>query len=187
VRLFVAVAVPPAIREAVATAAAPLRGMGADVRWTDPAGWHLTVAFFGETDPAILDALRGALAEITARFDVFDVRLRPVAGRSARSSVLWVELEPCEPLQEVATAVSAASRGLGLDIEHRSFRPHLTLARARTSVPRRIVDAYHGPTAAWTVPGLELVRSHLRRIGARYETVASFPFTAHGRKFELLT
>ncbi|MGH8884952.1 MAG: RNA 2',3'-cyclic phosphodiesterase [Egibacteraceae bacterium] len=177
-RLFVAVAVPPAVREAVAAAAAPLRGMSADLRWTDPAGWHLTVAFLGQTDPGALDALSGALAEVTAGFGVFDVRLRPAAGRGARSSVLWVELEPCKPLQAVAAAVNVVARGLGLKAEDQAFRPHLTLARARASVPRSLADAYHGPAVAWTVPDLELVRSHLRRAGARYETVASFPFAS---------
>lgn len=177
-RLFVAVAVPRAVREAVAAAAAPLRGKGADLVWTDPAGWHLTVAFLGQTDPAGLDALTGALAKVAVDFEVFDVRLRPVAGRSARSGVLWVELEPCEPLQAVAAAVGVALRGLGLRTEERAFRPHLTLARARRSVPRPLAEAYRGPAVAWTVPGLELVRSHLRQTGARYETVAWFPFAS---------
>lgn len=177
-RLFVAVAVPRAAREAVAAAAAPLRGMGADVRWTDLAAWHLTVAFLGQMDPAMLNGLASALAEVAGRFTPFEVQLRPVAGRNARSRVLWIELEPCEPLQAVAAAVGIALRGLGLCAEDQAFRPHLTLARARASVPRSLADAYHGPPAAWTVMDLELVRSHLGRAGARYETVASFPFAS---------
>lgn len=179
-RLFVAVAVPPAVQEAVAAAAAPLRSRGGDLRWTDPAGWHLTVAFLGQTHPAALDELANALTEAAARFTAFDVQLRPVAGRSGPSGVLWVELEPCEPFQAVATAVDAALRGVGVRTGDRMFRPHLTLARARTrgSMPRSLVDAYHGSAVGWTVPGLELVRSHLARAGAQYETVGSFPFAS---------
>ncbi|MGH8903485.1 MAG: RNA 2',3'-cyclic phosphodiesterase [Egibacteraceae bacterium] len=178
-RLFVAVAVPRAAREAVAAAAAPLRSMGADVRWTDLTGWHLTVAFLGQTDPTMRSGLASALAEVAARFTPFEVQLRPVAGRGVRSHVLWIELEPCEPLQEVAAAIGVALRGLGWSVEDRAFRPHLTLARARASVvPRSLVDAYHGPPVTWTVADLELVRSHLGRAGARYETVASFPFAS---------
>lgn len=177
-RLFVAVAVPRAVREAVATAVAPLRGMGADVRWTDPAGWHLTVAFLGQTDPAILNVLTSALAEVAAGFTTFDLQLRPVARRNTRSRALWIELEPCEPLQTVAAAVGVALRGLGISVEDQAFRPHLTLARAQahSSVPRSLPDAYDGPVLVWMVPGLELVRSHLGHAGARYETVASLPF-----------
>lgn len=179
-RLFVALAVPHSVREAVSAAAAPLRGMGADLAWTDPAGWHLTVAFLGQTDPAVLHALTSALTEVIAGFAVFEVQLRPIAGRNARSGVLWVELEPCEPLQAVSAAVSATLGDLGLRTEERAFRPHLTLARARArrSVPRSLADAYCGPAIAWTVPALELVRSHLRRAGARYETMVSFPLSS---------
>jgi RNA 2',3'-cyclic 3'-phosphodiesterase len=180
VRLFVAVAVPLPVREALAAAVASLRSMGSDLRWIDPADWHLTVAFLGQTDPAILSVLGSTLAEIATGFEVFDVQLRPVAERNARSGMLWVELEPCEPLQALAAAVSVALRGLGLRAEERVFRPHVTLARARShgSVPRSVAEAYHGPAAVWTVSGLELVHSHLRRAGARYERVASFPFSA---------
>jgi 2'-5' RNA ligase len=180
VRLFVAAVVPRAVREAVAAAAAPLRRMGADLRWTDAAGWHITVAFLGQTDPTLRNVLACALAEVAAHFTPFDVQLRPVAGRNARSSVLWIELEPCEPLQTVADAVGGSVQSLGLHTENRAFRPHLTLARARprASVSRALADAYHGPAAVWTVPGLKLVRSHLSSAGAWYETVASLPFTA---------
>jgi 2'-5' RNA ligase len=152
--------------------------MGADVRWTDPAGWHLTVAFLGQTEPAVLNVLTSTLAEVTADFTAFDVQLRPIAGRYARSQVLWIELEPCEPLQTVAAAVGVTLRGLGISVEDRPFRPHLTLGRAKAhaSFPRSLADAYDGPALSWTVPGLELVHSRLGHAGARYETVALLPF-----------
>ena len=185
-RLFVAVAVPEDVRAAVADAAAPLRPLAAkldvDVRWTDPAGWHLTVAFLGRTEAALVDPLVAALRGVAGDADPFDVRLRPEAGRNARSGVLWVELEPCPPLAALAGSVRAALDRLGVRRDpagqDRAYRPHLTLARARgrASIPRSLAAAYRGPSLGWTVGALELVRSRLGRVGARYETVATSAF-----------
>jgi 2'-5' RNA ligase len=182
-RLFIAVAVPPAVQRAVAEAAAVLRASARDdLRWTDPASWHLTVAFLGRTDAALVEPLTTALREVAASGAPFAVRLRREAGRPARGGVLWVELEPSQPFAELAAAVWAALRELGLPsqdlpTQDRPFRPHLTLARARgrASVPRSLVDGYHGPAMTWTVAALELVRSHLGRTGSRYETLATCP------------
>ncbi|MGH8930402.1 MAG: RNA 2',3'-cyclic phosphodiesterase [Egibacteraceae bacterium] len=180
VRLFVAIGVPEMVREEVGEALAPLRSLGPDVRWTDPAGWHLTVAFLGNTDVALVEPLTAGLRRATSGFTPFSVRLRSSAARAHRSGVLWIELAPSEPLSMVAAAVRTVLHTLGVPGEDRDFRPHLTLARARArlSIPRSLADAYSGPASTWTVPGLELVRSHLGRTGARYEAVATFPFQA---------
>jgi len=148
------------------------------VRWTDPAGWHLTVAFLGHTDAALVQPLTAALQQVTTEFTPFVVRLQPSATRTPRSGVLWIDTEPSENLSIVASAVLRALCTLGFPREDRAFRPHITLARSsgRKPIPRSLADAYSGPASSWTVPGLELVRSHLGRAGARYETVARLPF-----------
>ncbi len=179
-RLFVAVGVPQVVREEVGQALAPLRCFGADVRWADPAGWHLTVAFLGNTDVALVEPLTVGLRRVTSGFAPFSVRLRSSAGRASGSGVLWIELAPSERLSMVAEAVRAMLRMLGMPGKDRDFHPHLTLARApaRLPIPRSLADAYSGPASTWTVPGLELVRSHLGRTGTRYETISTFPFQA---------
>jgi 2'-5' RNA ligase len=158
----------------------------ADVRWIDPASWHLTVAFLGNVDAGLVEPVTACLRRVADQFEPFAVQLQPSAGRGARSSVLWIELEPSEPLAAMAVAVRAGLRELGLPEglpeglreQDRAFRPHLTLARARgrASIPRSLADAYEGPAATWTVPGLVLMRSHLSRAGARYETLSTVPF-----------
>jgi RNA 2',3'-cyclic 3'-phosphodiesterase len=182
-RLFVAVAVPAAVGEGVMQAVTARRlREAADVRWTDPASWHLTVAFLGNVDAGLVEPVTACLRHVADQFEPFAVHLQPSAGRGARSSVLWIELKPSEPLAAMAVAVRAGLRELGLPEglreEDRAFRPHLTLARARgrASIPRSLADAYEGPAATWTVPGLALMRSHLSRAGVRYETLSTVLF-----------
>jgi 2'-5' RNA ligase len=184
-RLFVAVPFPAAVRDAVEAAAAPLRSVpgGHSLRWTDPSAWHLTLAFLGSTDPALVDRLVAALGAVAGGSRPFGARLREQAGRS-RSGVLWVELVPSAELTALAAAVAGAVRAVGLPAEQRPYRPHLTFARARRGapVPREVVGAYAGPAASWEVGGFVLLRSHLGGTGKgpRYVELAGFPLTAAG-------
>ncbi len=60
------------------------------------------------------------------------LRLFPSA---ARPRVLSVDLEPEEPLRELARSVEHAVQAVGLPPEERPFRAHLTLARLADGLP----------------------------------------------------
>ena len=159
---------------------ARLRDAAGAPRWTAPDRWHLTLLFLGaapaDSVPALLDAAAKAVAGAPA------MRLRVAgAGRFGpvrRPQVFWAGLHgDVEPLVELAGRLSAAARALGLAVEDRPFRPHLTLGRW---APRRPADGnlpevlarYRGPE--WPVTELRLVESHLGS-ASPYETVASWP------------
>ena len=125
--------------------------------------------------PELVDAAGEAVAAAPA------MRLRVAgAGRFGavrRPQVFWAGLDgDVEPLVELAGRLAAAARELGLPVEDRPFRPHLTLGRW---VPRRPADGnlpevlarYRGP--AWPVTEVRLVESHLGA-ASPYETVAAW-------------
>jgi RNA 2',3'-cyclic 3'-phosphodiesterase len=178
-RLFVAVGVPAAVQAAVADAVESLRGEAAEARWTDPASWHLTLAFLGAVDAERVDALAAVLAPVAARHAPVDLALTGTARMFGRR-VLWAELEASPALGALAGEVRDALEPLGFAPDDRPFAPHLTLARARKggSLPRGLADAYAGPVRAWRVEHLDLMRSHLQRAGARYERVLAWPLAA---------
>jgi RNA 2',3'-cyclic 3'-phosphodiesterase len=173
VRLFVALAPSPEARSHLAEAVAPLREQIDGLRWTDPDAWHLTLAFLGSVDESRLSALNQRLARAALRHSVLHLAFRGAGafGGRRRARVLWVGLTgDREPLRRLAGSVGAAARRAGIPIEDRAYRPHLTLARARTPTDvTSAVDtlaAYHGP--AWTASEVVLMRSHLGR-QTRYE------------------
>jgi RNA 2',3'-cyclic 3'-phosphodiesterase len=99
-------------------------------------------------------------------------------GSLRRPQVAWAGLEgDVAPLVDLADHLAAAARGLGLAVEDRPFRPHLTLGRWRPRAPAdgaltgQLGD-YRGP--AWPVTEVRLLESHL---GPKptYETVAAWP------------
>lgn len=158
-RLFVAVWPPAPV---VAVIRDLPRREVTGVRWTGREQWHVTLRFLGTVDMAAavsaLDRLRGspgAVAELGT--DVMHL------GREVLAL-------PVDGLGGLATAVDAAFDGLGRPREQRLFRGHVTICRGAVGVG--LVVGLAEPMS-WPVESVSLVRSHLGRGGARYETVAS--------------
>ena len=185
-RCFVAVPLDASIRTALEGARQPwlarpdLEGM----RWTDPSAWHLTLAFLGDVEEAAVPEIVATVREVARRHG--PMRL-PAGGVGAfpvpaRARVAWYGIDdPESRLGDLARDLGAA---LHVEVGD-PFRPHVTLARAR----RAPVDLRHwisdaaraAPSAMISVDAMELLRSHLGRGAAAYETLASMPLTGAPR------
>jgi 2'-5' RNA ligase len=99
-----------------------------------PENAHLTLAFLGSTEDAKVPELSKALEAVAARAGPFDLQLRGggAFGSPKRPRVLWVGVEgDTAALHQLHGWTEAALQPLGYQPEHRDYRPHLTLARAR--------------------------------------------------------
>jgi 2'-5' RNA ligase len=184
VRLFAAVD-PPA--DACSSLTSVVGAVRDDrLRWVPVEQWHLTLAFYGEVDEGKVPALQSALQRAVARTAPFRIRLAGAGTfprQSTRARVVWVGLDgEVDAIRRLADRCAGAGRRARISMEDRSFRPHLTLARARQGA----VDAsdliaplstYAGPW--WAVSSLRLVRSHLGS-AVRHETLADLPFASSG-------
>jgi 2'-5' RNA ligase len=90
--------------------------------------------------------------------------------------VLWLGLDPAEPLANLKRAIDAS---LGPDTEHASYSPHLTLARFTHKPDPTLTQflsrhrGYHG--APWPVACFTLYKSTLHPGAAVHEVVATYP------------
>ncbi len=196
-RLFVAVLPPAAAIEELAEVTRELKALpGADkLRWTEPAGWHFTLAFLDEVPDAVRPGLEERLRRAAHRTRPFELQLYR-SGRFGQRA-LWAgaqgEIATLRRLAERAYAAGSKA-GLAMEDTHR-FVPHLTLARSagghRQTHPPEVdllpyaaeLDAFAG--TAWTVGRLSLVRSNLPVSGVpgekpRYEEVARWPLEGSG-------
>ena len=170
-RLFLAVELPPVVREQLASLQAALRATCGGWRWVRAENIHLTLRFLGELDAAGDAACREAWREAAGQFRRFRVRLEEM-GRfpaSGRPRVLWVGVraEPPNRLLQLAGALEEAARRRGFEPEARPYRPHLTLARAGPRPRLPDLDRVEpGPAAA--VDEVVLFQSRLGPGGARY-------------------
>jgi len=182
-RLFVALELPPAVRAALGEVSARLRPRsGRGVRWTDPAGIHLTLKFIGEIDAAAVHAIRGALAGIHRENSV-EVTFRGLGWfpNARHPRVLWAGVEAGSEVAELAAEIERVLEPLGIAREARNFQPHLTLARIKSEEGldelRREAERLGTPEfGRATYSEFDLIESRLRPQGAAYTRVERFPF-----------
>jgi RNA 2',3'-cyclic 3'-phosphodiesterase len=164
-RLFVALLPAPAAAAELAAALAPLHALphAGRLRWTEPEGWHFTLAFLGEVPDTVRPELEERLGRAARRHGPYAMRL--AGGGRFGDRALWTGAE-CDlaDLARLADSVRAVARRAGApaDEEH-GFTPHLTLARTpRTGhvALRPFADALAGFRGApWTAGTLSLVAS----------------------------
>jgi len=169
---------PPAARELLAG----VREALPRARWVDPGQMHLTLRFLGEVSEGRVDELAVALGLVDGA--PCEVAVEGVGhfGRPAR--VLWAALAPEAPLQALAQRVEAAVQAAGFPAAEHPFRPHVTLARLRSTPPHR-VRAFlerHASlrSAPFPVDRFDLVRSERTEAGAVHVLLRTYPLRASG-------
>lgn len=179
-RLFLGIPLPHDVREALRRhldgAAGALPG-----RAVQPASWHLTLRFLGDTDA---DAHRRLAAELRAanpgRAFALGFGRLGAFPKPRRAAVLWMGVEEgAREIAALAGEVEAAARRAGFAAEEKRFSPHLTLSRIQP--PRDVsalVERVPAFPARMDVDAAVLFRSHLGGGPPRYEALERFPLAA---------
>lgn len=134
-RLFTAIDIPPDVKAALASLLDRLRPL-AKLHWIPVEKLHITTKFIGEWPEERLGELNRTLAAVTSPAPV-EIAIRRIGWlpnpRSAR--MLYAGVEASESLTALAAATERAAENVGIAVEDRIFRPHVTLARTRKRVP----------------------------------------------------
>jgi RNA 2',3'-cyclic 3'-phosphodiesterase len=180
-RTFVAIELPENIRAELARQQQAFRASCRDARWTRPEGIHLTLKFLGEISAPQLAQVSEALAGIEP-FAPFDVEIAGFGSfpDARRPRVFWAGVERGAAVAELAEHVEAALEKLGFEREHRTFSPHLTLARFKTPRPQpALVEAVESlkdfSFGRFQASEFFLFESQLAPQGASYRKLARFP------------
>ena len=151
-RLFLALWPPAAVARAREARAADWQ-WPQNARRTTPERLHATLHFLGAVAPGRIEALRQALAPLSWEGCV--LRLDRPQMWPGGIAVLEASTVP-PPLARLHRAMGAALAELGMELERRPYRPHVTLARkAQGAQPPQAAA-----TLEWaTGPGFVLVQS----------------------------
>jgi RNA 2',3'-cyclic 3'-phosphodiesterase len=176
-RLFVAIDVAEAAKDAVDEAFRPWREEFPRARWVPRENWHVTLKFLGRTWPRLREWVPERVEAAVRDVPSFPIRLAGVGSFPSRrrGRVLWAGVDDADRLAEVATRLDEALRD-EFEPEARPFHAHLTVARS--DPPVQLPPAYAETplgTAPWTVREVVLYRSHLRRPAPVYEPIARVP------------
>jgi 2'-5' RNA ligase len=182
VRLFVALQIPPAVRDNLAAMILELRALAPQLKWVRAENLHVTLKFIGETPAENLGAIGKALSTVRSERSV-DLHLRGLGffPNEKRPSVLWAGIEASANLVALAGEVDRALEVAGIPSEARAFTPHLTLARIPASgLPEKLRTAIQqnrtGDFGPFVTHEFHLFDSKLKPTGAEYTTLQSFLF-----------
>lgn len=185
-RRFVALPVAPHVVAALDAALVPVRAAVPGLRWTEPAGWHVTLAFVGDLDDERADELAAAVEQAVDRSAPPALLVTTVdVWRGTVLVVEVVDVDTRGPAVRLGDRVQAAIAASGLPVERRPLRPHVTLARGRRGeLDERVVAGTEMAVAvaasrvplAWAPPAAEVWCSAGRSHGRGYGVEASVPF-----------
>lgn len=144
-RLFIALPLPGALREALLRAQENLRRQGVRANYSREENLHLTLAFLGEVEVEAAAEAQEAVLSVDA--PAFALTL---AGSGAFGDLLWAGIQKNEALDRLAARVRGALEERGLSYDRKPFRPHITLARrVRSPEPPRVTLPRLSAQAEW--------------------------------------
>ena len=151
------------------------------VRWVDPAGIHLTLAFLGELSDGELAGVIHAAETAARQVPPFSYRFSQIGsfGSPRQPRVIWLGIdEPTGALQQLHRILNRELTRRNFEVDQRPFSPHLTLARLKAPLPpdeqqrlQALLNNEHPkikPSNNYPVQVVSVMKSELLRTGAQY-------------------
>jgi RNA 2',3'-cyclic 3'-phosphodiesterase len=186
-RTFIALELNSALQRHLAGVIRQMAQVLPHMRWVDPAGIHLTLAFLGELTDEQLASAEEATRDAARQCVSFAYQLSRVGifGSPQQPRVVWMGIaEPSDTLQRVHQVLNAELLKRGFEVETRPFSPHFTLARVKAPLSieeqRYLRDLLAGKQQGistaqhFSAEHLVVMKSELVQSGARYGVLRSF-------------
>jgi RNA 2',3'-cyclic 3'-phosphodiesterase len=181
-RLFLAIDLPPLVRQAAGRLQSRLKPVFGAGTYPEPDNLHITLHFLGDTPVSRLPGLLGALAAVempALTLSLGELVFFPDARR-ARVAAADVTGD-VDLLIDLHARLAPVLKSQGFRLDHRLFRPHVTVTRFKFP-PRQGVDRAIEITRALTqivdqfrVLQFTLYQSTLDKSGAKYAPLAHLP------------
>lgn len=187
-RLFIALAVPPAVQQEIGRSQGRLRRNAppGSVRWTQPEQFHITLKFLGDVLAEQVAALEKSVAPICASLPALQISARGIGffPKVQRPRVIWAGAREAQgQLLELQRRIDEALRWLAPAERPGKFTGHITLGRFKpghhAAIPKLLAlaaDFREQPFGEWQAGEAELIRSDLTSVGATHTVMAAFPF-----------
>lgn len=173
-RLFVALPLPPALRESLA-GLVPRAAPG--VRPLSPADLHLTLHFLGMAD---IDTVKAALSPVAAQAFTATLTVPGQFFSRGHARTLFAGVAPEASLLDLHAQVGRRLETRGFALDTRPFIPHITLARLGEGASAGAIAAFlkqrlAPETQSFDCREFALYASETLPEGARYRQLERYP------------
>lgn len=175
-RMFIALTLPDPVREILALLPQDIAGFV----WTRPEQMHVTLRFLGHVPVNRIDAVIARLSEIRVAPFVLPLEGVGTFPPNRPPRVVWLGIGNGHPrLFQLRQRIDDALLGAGLDLDVRSFHPHITLARLTENAASAVARWTHAHRELSAPPirvdAFGLYTSELRPSGAVHTLRHRFP------------
>ncbi len=175
-RAFISADIQP--NHALVSILGQLSSARADLKIVRPELLHLTLKFLGQTEEGIVEEIMTRMKKSCEGIPPFTIKLKGMGSFPSLSNirVVWVGIEDGEKLKQMADSLDESMNDLGFERDRHGFKPHLTLARARSGKNIANVQEILRTSAAsefgeYLVDRIRLKKSVLSPSGPSYSIV----------------
>jgi 2'-5' RNA ligase len=177
ISLFTAIEIPELLRSQL-TGLQNFDEADWDANWIAEENFHITIAYVGPVEEPLAEDIDTELRQLRA--PGFELQLKGVGVFGGRKPhALYAAVEKTRALQHLYERHVAVLRRLGVEIETRTYTPHVTLARPRLAPVDR-VQAWVAANNLYSsglfpVERTVLFSSHKAGDGRHYEPEREYP------------
>ena len=192
-RVFIAINLPENLKKKLLEFQQKFKELPA--KWVKKENLHLTLIFLGYLKDFHLEKVKEITNKVSKEFSPFSVFLKRACFGPPKifpPRLVWVELEKNENLENLVKKLQnlLKENKIPFVIEEREFLPHITLARIKKWEFQRM-EPEERPKIneilkeSFEVKSIEIMESHLKRSGAEYEVIESYPLLNQNAKCKM--
>lgn len=151
------------------------------IKWVDPNNIHITLRFFGETNPDEVPVISQALAKAAENINPFPVTLEKtgIFGSKYDPKVIWFGIRENPQLQILHSNITNCLADVEYFADRQNFVPHLTIGRIKEIKDKRffqaIIDRFTEVTLLTrNVKEFSLYQSELKKEGPIHTVLETF-------------
>ena len=151
------------------------------INWVKPENIHITLKFFGETDPDLIPEINTRLNDLAQHHSAFSMVLKGtgVFGSFYKPRVLWLGIEDNPRLIELGHEILEEMDSIGFKKDRQNFVPHLSIGRIKLTDNKErffdLVERYKKEHISnLKVDQFHLFESKLSSSGPSYSILNSF-------------
>jgi len=186
IRSFIAINLPTSFKKEIGFLIEKLKkeNKRIPIKWASDEGLHITLHFLGSQEENVLQKVGEAierkikelhLAQNIPKLFLAEINAFPNLDRLRVLFIGCQEEGEKNMIKKLQKEIGKELEKIGIEIDHRPWTPHITLARFKMPIPVKI-PKFAICNLKFEVYSIDLMKSELRPDGARYTIWQSFKF-----------
>jgi 2'-5' RNA ligase len=179
IRTFISLEIPEDSLQKIIEIRNKTVDISSNVRWEKNDKLHVTLKFLGETDEDKISKIIETIDRITSTFKPISLRFEKfgIFKKGNEPKILWIGVNSNMDLQKLVYEIDTSLVEYEVELEKRSFKPHITLLRFRgNEVVKNVLSLTEVilPDIKFTADKIIFYESKLLPSGSIYKPIKSF-------------